>query len=157
MTDKRVFLVSHGAYSDYHVLAAFVNEADATEYARQRTAGKSAYEDEFEVEWRWLYEEMPALPTVLTLTAQVNPGGVVSELRERAEIVDPHDEEVVASGSVHRVRAWQTGEAILNVYERGCDHSRVRKAFAERLTQAQETMKDIPPGTTAPAEWVGPL
>ena len=157
MSEKRVFLVSHGEYSDYSVVAAFANEADAAEYARQRTADKPSYEDDFKVESRPLYEEMPVLPRVLTLTADVGPGAVVSNLCERTEVVDPHDEEALTSGSAQRSRNWPARETVVNVYERGSDHERVRKAFAERLTQAQETMKDIPPGTTAPAEWLGRL
>lgn len=131
MTEKTVWAVSRGSYSDYQVLYICDTEERATAVAAAYNAGlPNTYDEAYVEDFPFINGEFTA-GTVLTMNAYLRPDGTA------IPGVDQEESWVGAVGaSIYRTRLGVVaGGQRLNLMVEGTDHERVRKSFSERLTQ----------------------
>lgn len=142
---RTIYLVTDGAYSNYHVIAAFETERLAKDYCRRlrqrdRERGRT-YRDEYDVEPRQLWSEPPPDFVLLSLTAYVDKTGIWQHAgnnrprgpREHVEATDGGLENTAPVTQELR----RAGDGTF-VTVRGSDHDAVRATFKQLLWEQMQ-------------------
>jgi hypothetical protein len=136
MTEKTIWAVSSGEYSDYGVEAVFATKELAEEYVRIfiENTSRLSYGDDRRVEEFTYYDELPDWKVILV--ARQTIGASPREYVERTQVSWEGETQIKADLWEHQGYDADRGLAI-DIHVEGTDHQRVRKVFSEKLAQAK--------------------
>lgn len=133
----KVYAVSSGEYSDWHIDELFLKEEDAAEFAKQMNEGKdSLYGDEYGVdEWEVL-ESVPKVQITYVITAELHFNGKMGQPRCTTEVeyVTEHDPKPLLHKGLLEIKYYKFPTLKFgNLVISGPDNKQVYKVFSEKV------------------------